>query len=130
MRATGNASLWVDTGPAAPELPQLDRDVDADVAVIGGGIVGITTALLLKEAGARVVLLEADRLGLGVTRPHDGQGLLAARVDLRRGCASRFGADGAATYGAANEAALRWMADRVERTGSTATSAAGPPTPT
>ena len=34
--------------------------MEADVAVIGGGIVGITTALLLQEAGTRVVLLEAE----------------------------------------------------------------------
>ena len=44
-------SVWVDTGPAQPERPQLGGDVEADVVVIGGGIVGITTALLLQEAG-------------------------------------------------------------------------------
>ena len=44
------ASFWVDAAPAPPQHPQLDGDVNADVAVIGGGIVGITTALLLPEA--------------------------------------------------------------------------------
>ena len=116
LRATGNASLWVETGPDAPEHPELDRDLETDVAVIGGGIVGVTLALLLKEAGARVALIEADRIGLGVT------GHTTAKVSSQHGfiyerLATRFGPDGAATYGAANEAALRWMADRVRADG-------------
>ena len=53
--------------------------MDADVAVIGGGIVGITTALLLQEAGARVVLLEAGRLAGGVS------GYTTAKVSSQHG---------------------------------------------
>ena len=58
-------SVWLETAPPRHQRPQLDGDVDADVAVIGGGIVGITTALLLHEAGVHVVLLEANRLAAG-----------------------------------------------------------------
>jgi glycine/D-amino acid oxidase-like deaminating enzyme/nitrite reductase/ring-hydroxylating ferredoxin subunit len=113
---TAAGSLWIETGPAQPEHPELDHDVETDVAVIGGGIVGVTTALALKEAGARVTLIEADRIGLGVT------GHTTAKVSSQHGMAysrlaSRFGADAAATYGAANEAALGWMADRVRADG-------------
>ena len=54
-------------------------NVDADVAVIGGGIVGITTALLLQEAGRRVVLLEAGRLAGGVS------GYTTAKVSSQHG---------------------------------------------
>ena len=60
-------SVWVDTGPEHDERPQLDGDVDAEVCVIGGGIVGITTAVLLQDAGVRTVLLEANRLACGVS---------------------------------------------------------------
>ena len=35
--------------------------------MLGGGIAGVTTALMLAEAGADVVLLEAGRVGHGVT---------------------------------------------------------------
>ena len=109
-------SVWVDTGPEQPERPRLEASVDADVAVIGGGIVGITTALLLREAGARVVLLEANRLAHGVS------GHTTAKVSSQHGLIydrlrSEFGATSARTYGEANEAALRWMADRVEQDG-------------
>src|SRR5829696_2360949 len=105
-------SVWVATGPPQPELPELDGEVRADVAVLGGGIVGITTALLLKQAGMRVVLLEADRLACGVS------GHTTAKVSSQHGLIyahlrSSFGADAARTYGQANEAALAWIAARV-----------------
>jgi glycine/D-amino acid oxidase-like deaminating enzyme/nitrite reductase/ring-hydroxylating ferredoxin subunit len=109
-------SVWIETGPIQPAFPQLDVDVEADVAVIGGGIVGITTALLLTEAGVRVALLEADRLVHGVT------GNTTAKVTSQHGLIydqlrSQFGLDGARTYGGANETALAWIAERVERDG-------------
>jgi glycine/D-amino acid oxidase-like deaminating enzyme len=97
--------VWVDTGPDQPALPRLDRHVRTDVVVIGGGIVGITTALLLKEAGVRVVLLEAGRLARGVS------GYTTAKVSSQHGLiysrlGSRFGADAARAYGSAKPAAL------------------------
>lgn len=51
----------------ADARPALSQDRRADVAVIGGGMVGMTTAFLLQRAGAGVVLLEARRIGSGVT---------------------------------------------------------------
>ena len=111
-----SGSVWIETGPELEPYPELDGDVRADVAVIGGGIVGITTALLLAEGGARVVLLEADRLARGVTghttaKVSSQHGLIYARLR------ARFGADGARTYAQANETALEWIADRVRRDG-------------
>ena len=109
-------SLWIATGPEQPVHPELDHDVEADVAIVGGGIVGVTTALLLKEAGASVALLEADRIGQGVTGHTTGKvssqhGMIYARL------AETFGPEAARTYGAANEAALAWIAARVEADG-------------
>jgi glycine/D-amino acid oxidase-like deaminating enzyme/nitrite reductase/ring-hydroxylating ferredoxin subunit len=110
------ASIWIETGPPQQTFPALDRDASTDVAVIGGGIVGITTALLLKEAGLRVVLLEAGRLGRGVSghttaKVSSQHGLIYARLR------STFGADAARVYGHANETALAWIAGRIEQDG-------------
>jgi glycine/D-amino acid oxidase-like deaminating enzyme len=63
---TSTRSLWLNT-VAASEYPALDRDIEVDVAVLGGGITGLTTALLLKREGARVAVVEAARVGSGVT---------------------------------------------------------------
>ena len=107
-------SIWLETAPAAPEYPRLDRDVRTSVAVIGGGIVGVTTALLLAEAGVPVVLIEANRVGRGVTGHTTGKvssqhGMIYARLR------SKHGADAARQYGEANQAALDWIASRVAR---------------
>lgn len=105
-------SVWLDTGPDQPEFDRLTGEAVVDVGVIGGGIVGVTTALLLQESGASVVLLEAGRVGHGVT------GLTTAKVSSQHGMIysqlrSDFGAEGARTYGQANQAALEWMANRI-----------------
>ena len=42
-------------------------DTTVDVAIIGGGIAGLTTALLLKEEGKRVAVIEADHIVEGIT---------------------------------------------------------------
>jgi glycine/D-amino acid oxidase-like deaminating enzyme/nitrite reductase/ring-hydroxylating ferredoxin subunit len=59
-------SLWLDTAPTT-HYPQLTGSLEVDVAVIGGGVAGLTTALLLRREGLRVAVLEAVRVGSGVT---------------------------------------------------------------
>ena len=59
-------SLWRATA-RSPGFAMLQGDVQCDVLVIGGGITGVTAALLLAEAGRKVVLLEAGEIGTGAT---------------------------------------------------------------
>jgi glycine/D-amino acid oxidase-like deaminating enzyme/nitrite reductase/ring-hydroxylating ferredoxin subunit len=59
-------SYWLATTPDS-SYPVLSGDIRVDVAIIGGGIVGITSAFLLKQAGVSVALIEADRIIKGVT---------------------------------------------------------------
>ena len=62
-------SLWIETTPrtAFPPLPGDGVAAAVDVAVIGGGIAGLTAAALLKQAGRTVAVLEAGRVVEGVT---------------------------------------------------------------
>ncbi len=50
---------WIRTAPL-PTFPSLDRDVSVDVAIVGGGLVGVTAAYLLKSAGLKVAVIERD----------------------------------------------------------------------
>lgn len=59
-------SIWRGTAEASA-FPALQGQVEADVAVIGGGITGVTLAMLLSEAGKSVVVLEAHGVGSGAT---------------------------------------------------------------
>ena len=57
--------LWETTAPPAPPTGPLIGDVKADVVVVGCGYTGLSAALHLAEAGARVVALEAVEVGYG-----------------------------------------------------------------
>lgn len=48
--------------------PQIDKkSKDFDVAIIGAGITGLSTALLLQEAGKKCILIEAETVWFGTT---------------------------------------------------------------
>ncbi len=57
--------LWEITAPPPPPTAPLHGEVRADVAVVGCGYTGLSTALHLAEAGAKVVALEAVEIGFG-----------------------------------------------------------------
>jgi glycine/D-amino acid oxidase-like deaminating enzyme/nitrite reductase/ring-hydroxylating ferredoxin subunit len=103
-------SYWNATAGEPPQFPTLDGDVEADVAIIGGGIVGVTTARLLKDRGQRIALVEARRVGREVT------GKSTAKMSSQHGTAyqtliRKFGEDRARLYGEAQEAGIRRIAE-------------------
>jgi glycine/D-amino acid oxidase-like deaminating enzyme len=51
----------------------LERDLTVDVAIVGGGFSGVTTALELAERGLSVALCEAHKIGWGATGRNGGQ---------------------------------------------------------
>jgi len=61
-----STSLWIATA-ASPPYESLSGEINVDVAIIGAGITGLTAAVLLKERGLRVVVLEKDRIACGET---------------------------------------------------------------
>jgi glycine/D-amino acid oxidase-like deaminating enzyme/nitrite reductase/ring-hydroxylating ferredoxin subunit len=86
------------------------------VAVLGGGMAGLMAAFLLKREGARVAVLESDRVAAGVTA------YTTAKVSSLHGIqyqsvASSFGDDGARVYAQANEAAIELIGGLVEDLG-------------
>ena len=58
--------------PAPPRQPALVADLRADVAIVGGGYTGLSTALALHEAGVEAVILERDFCGYGASGRNAG----------------------------------------------------------
>lgn len=71
-------SVWQATAHHV-RFPALTDDLRVEVAIIGGGITGITTAMLLAKGGVKVAVLEADTLGAGTTGHSTGN--LYALID-------------------------------------------------
>ncbi len=68
-------------------FPRLSGHAAADICVIGGGYTGLSAALHLAEAGARVVLVEAQQIGFGASGRNGGQihtGLRKEQAALER----------------------------------------------
>ena len=58
-------SLWRASAPAAPTLSALEGHLDVDVAIVGGGFTGLSTALHLAKSGVSVAVIEAKEVGFG-----------------------------------------------------------------
>jgi glycine/D-amino acid oxidase-like deaminating enzyme/nitrite reductase/ring-hydroxylating ferredoxin subunit len=105
-------SFWLDT-TEPPTLPVLSGTQEADVAVVGGGIVGLTSALLLARAGSSVLVVEGARLASGVSgfttaKVTAGHGLAYSRIE------SDHDADAARRYAEAQEAGLSLVRSLVQ----------------
>ncbi len=99
-----NESLWSATA-TPPVYPALAEDAEVDVVVVGGGITGLTAAFLLADAGQRVLLVEARRLGSGVTSGSTMH--LTEAADTRYHQIEKdFGKEGARLVAASSRAAI------------------------
>src|SRR5919106_3986453 len=97
-------SLWLASSPQT-NFPPLSGDLDTDVAIVGGGITGITAAWLLKNAGRRVAIIEARRVAEGETG-HTTAHVTALQDLPFPTIAARFGQDGARRIASAGMGAI------------------------
>lgn len=58
--------------PVQDRFPQLEHDASVDVAIIGGGIAGISCGFFLQEAGYTVHILEMEEVGCAATGASSG----------------------------------------------------------
>ncbi len=88
-----------------PRFPRLRGEVRADVLVIGGGLTGLLCARELAQAGAQVLLVEADHICGGTTKGTTAK-ITSQHGLLYHKLIRRFGTEKAGLYLAANQAAL------------------------
>lgn len=105
------ASFWIASTPET-NYPALTRDLSVDVAIVGAGLVGITAAKLLKQAGKTVAVLESDRISHG-TSGHTTAKLTSQHHLIYADLIEKIGADGAGLYGESNQAAVEQVASFV-----------------
>jgi glycine/D-amino acid oxidase-like deaminating enzyme/nitrite reductase/ring-hydroxylating ferredoxin subunit len=112
-----NPSLWIATATGI-DYPAIasDERVEADVAVVGAGIAGLTAALLLKRSGAAVALVEAGRVCAGVTAYTTGK-VSSLHGLTYRSLRADFSEETARLYGEANEAAIDLVAGFIDELG-------------
>lgn len=60
-------SIWKSISKNPIAYPNLTTEIEVDIAIIGGGITGVTTALHLINAGKKVAIIEANKIGEGTT---------------------------------------------------------------
>lgn len=106
-----HVSPWVDTMREPPlESAQLTEANGADVLVLGAGVVGLTTALLLQRSGRRVALLEARDLSASVTA-HSTVKVTVGHGTTYSAIARARDEEAAAAYAEANRAGLVTILD-------------------
>ena len=90
-------SFWLDTAPTFHGAEEGPVDGRTDVAIIGGGFTGLSTALALAKRGATVVVLEAERL-VGAASGRNGGQCNAGTLQDYRSLVGSFGVERARRY--------------------------------
>ncbi|HEV8690633.1 MAG TPA: FAD-binding oxidoreductase [Ideonella sp.] len=74
-------SYYAATAQRGQGFPALSASVDCDVAVVGGGLAGLSAALELAHKGFEVVLLEAKEVAWGASGRNGGQAIHGLACD-------------------------------------------------
>jgi glycine/D-amino acid oxidase-like deaminating enzyme len=104
-------SLWIATTPGR-DFPSLNENIGVDVAIIGGGISGITAAYFLKNSGLKVAVIDSGKIARGASGHTAGK--ITSQHQLIYGyLISTFGLEKAQQYADANQTAIETIASIV-----------------
>ena len=67
-----NISIWKDNYKET-NYKELNKDIEVDVLIIGGGITGISSLFYLKDSNLKVALVEQNKIGLSTTGNSTGK---------------------------------------------------------
>lgn len=124
MSETGDASMLSVESPTTyytmtrkydSKYPDLNEDIDTDIAIIGGGFTGVNTALELAERGVTdVVLLESNYLGFGGSGRNGGHVMAGIGHDLEK-IRKQVGEDGLKAIFDISDAGAQILRQRIEQ---------------
>ncbi|MEW5991070.1 MAG: FAD-binding oxidoreductase [Chloroflexota bacterium] len=98
-------SYWIDTAPVGADYTATTLPDRVDVAVIGGGLTGMSAAIHLRGKGASVALLEAEKLGWGASARNGGMSTPGITINYLKAI-DRYGDDHANRMYLAYDAAI------------------------
>jgi gamma-glutamylputrescine oxidase len=74
-------SYYAATAPREQRFAALESAIDCDVAVVGGGLAGLSAAIELADRGYSVAVLEAQQVGWGASGRNGGQAIAGLACD-------------------------------------------------
>lgn len=98
-------SFWI-ASTEANTYPALDKDINVDIAIVGGGMVGISTAYQLRKEGMKIAVLEGGRI-LQNTTGHTTAKITSQHSLIYAKLKKQFGDELAHQYASANESAIK-----------------------
>lgn len=105
-------SYWKDSTDI-PTFQSLQKDLDVDVAIVGAGITGVTTAYLLVKAGVKVALIDADPILKGTTS-HTTAKITAQHDVIYDELIQHIGLEKAKLYYEANTEAIHFIRNTIK----------------
>lgn len=105
-------SLWKAISVRSRDYPELTNDLEVDVAIIGGGITGVTAAAQLINAGKKVAIFEADEIG-GVTTGSSTGNLYIAVQPFYQNIYSKFNLETAKAIAQSRKYAIDYIEKNV-----------------
>jgi gamma-glutamylputrescine oxidase len=109
-------SYYAATAARSEVHPPLEADLECDVAIVGGGLAGLSAAIELADRGFSVVLLEARQVGWGASGRNGGQAIAGLACD-QTVIEAQLGDTAARAVWDMTIEALRLITQRIERFG-------------
>lgn len=111
-RVPSDTSSYWKSNTSLPSFEPLTKDLEVDVAIVGAGITGITTAYLLRRQGLKIALIESDSILSGTTE------YTTAKITAQHGLIyheliEHFGLEKAKLYYQAAMDAKTWIKDTI-----------------
>jgi glycine/D-amino acid oxidase-like deaminating enzyme len=103
-RSQKPVSFWIDSTPET-NFPTLADNILVDVAIVGAGIAGLTSALLLKRSGLKVAVIESRQIITGVSG-HTTTKITSLHQLVYAEPIEKFGEEKARLYAESNQAAI------------------------